>query len=304
MTDYKELLQEMGYNNIIDNGKELRTKPIYRDSSSGTVLSIRKDTGHFIDFSKQISGSFHELVKLSLGLKTFDEANDYLSNKIATPTKAVQKPEVNIPRVFPHNYVNKFVSDHSYWINRGVSAETLNLFQGGVVSSGTMADRYVFPIFNSKKELVGVSGRCILESPNDSRPKWKHRGTKSKWKYPLQANYQYLKDEKEIFLVESIGDMLALWEAGLKNSVVTFGLDVSAALLHLFLKIDPDKIYISFNNDQSNNQAGNKAAEKAKYKLNNHFDRDQVLISLPDKKDFGEMSSEEIKIWEKRVKKR
>ena len=298
MTDYKDILLDMGYSNIIDNGKELRTKPIYRESSSNTVLSVRKDTGHFIDFSKQISGSFHELVKLSLGLKTFNEANLYLENKGATPNKKIQKPEVKTPRIFPNSYLNKLIPQHDYWINRGVSEETLRLFQGGLVKEGTMANRYVFPILNSKKELTGVSGRCILgDQSNKSRPKWKHRGSKSHWKYPLQANFDILKKEKEFFLVESIGDMLAMWEAGVKNVIVTFGLDVSATLINLCLRIDPNKIYISFNNDQSNNQAGNIAAEKAKNKLKKYFDPSQINIKLPSKKDFGEMSEQEIKKW-------
>ena len=297
MTDYKEILQEMGYNNIIDNGRELRTKPIYRDSSSNTVLSIRKDTGHFIDFSKQISGSFPQLVKLTLGFKTFDEANTFLRDKIHSPTETIRKPEVSIPKVFPNSYLNKLITNNEYWLERGISKETLETFGGGVVKRGTMADRYVFPIFNSKKELVGVSGRCILNERNDARPKWKHVGRKSLWKYPLQVNFDNIKESGEIILVESIGDMLSMWEADIKNVVVTFGLDVSAELVSLFLKIDPNKIYISFNNDESNNKAGNKAAEKAKLKLNNYFDKHQILISLPDKKDFGEMSTLEIKKW-------
>jgi len=301
MTDYREILEDMGYSNILDNGKELRTKPIYRESSSGTVLSVRKDTGHFIDFSKQISGSFHDLVKLSLGLKSFTEANNYLTDRGVSSEKTIRKPEVNSTRIFPHSYLSKFVPDHSYWTNRGISPETLRLFQGGVVQSGTMANRYVFPIFNSREELVGISGRCILNGQSKARPKWKHRGAKAKWRYPLQANYQHLKGEGEVFLVESIGDMLAMWEGGIKNSIVTFGLDVSTALIQLFLKIDPDKIYISFNNDESNNRAGNKAAEKAKLKLNNYFDKNQISINLPDKKDFGEMSAEEIKVWREKT---
>jgi hypothetical protein len=301
MTDYKEILQEMGYNNIIDNGRELRTKPIYRDSSSNTVLSIRKDTGHFIDFSKQISGSFPQLVKLSLGFKTFDEANSFLQNKIHSPAEVIRKPEVKSLKVFPNSYLNKLIPDNKYWISRGISEQTLKIFEGGVVKSGTMADRYVFPIFSSKKELIGVSGRCILDERNDSRPKWKHRGTKSLWKYPLQVNYNNIKEAGQIILVESIGDMLSLWEADVKNVVVTFGLDVSAELISLFLKIDPSKIFVSFNNDESNNRAGNKAAEKAKIKLNNYFDKHQILISLPDEKDFGEMSTLEIEKWTKKI---
>jgi len=79
--DFKNILLDVGYSNIKDNGREFRMKPMYRDSSSDTVLSVRKDTGHFIDFSKQISGSFEHLIQLSLGLKTIDEAKTVLRDK-------------------------------------------------------------------------------------------------------------------------------------------------------------------------------------------------------------------------------
>jgi hypothetical protein len=294
--DYKEILLDMGYSNISDNGRELRTKPIYRDSSSNTVLSVRKDTGHFIDFSKQISGSFLELVRISQGLKDYKDAQKYLDNKGITPLEEKPKPEVRSPKIFPESYLTKLTPDHSYWISRGIDKETLEEFGGGVVKTGIMQGRYVFPIFTSKNELIGVSGRDIENKT--SRPKWKHKGNKSSWKYPLQLNYKILKEKKEVFLIESIGDALSLWQAGIKNIIVTFGLDISTDLLNLLLKLDPSKIYISFNNDEDNNKAGNIAANKAKKKLCKYFDDCQILIKLPNKKDFGEMSAVEIKKWQ------
>tara|TARA_Y100001934_G_scaffold235657_1_gene286585 strand:- start:2133 stop:3044 length:912 start_codon:yes stop_codon:yes gene_type:complete len=294
--DYKEILLDMGYSNIIDNGRELRTKPIYRDSSSNTVLSIRKDTGHFIDFSKQISGSFLELVKISQGFKDYKEAQNYLEDKGSVTRKVIRKPEVKSPKVFPSEYLSKLLPDHSYWIDRGIEKSVLEEFGGGLCKTGSMEGRYVFPILTSKNELIGVSGRDVEN--RESKPKWKHKGTKAFWKYPLQINYKILKEKKEIILIESIGDGLSLWQAGVKNFIVTFGLDLNTNLVNLFLKLDPKKIYISFNNDSNNNNAGNLAAEKAKKKLCKYFDHNQISIKLPTKKDFGEMSMKEIKEWQ------
>ena len=42
-------------------------------------------------------------------------------------------------------------------------------------------------------------------------------GDKSMWKYPLFLNYKLLKSEKRVIIVESIGDMLALWTLALKT---------------------------------------------------------------------------------------
>jgi hypothetical protein len=63
------------------------------------------------------------------------------------------------------------------------------------------------------------------------------------------------------------------------------------------LKIDPKKIYISLNNDSDKNNAGNIGAEKIQARLKRYFDEKQIKISLPNKKDFGEMNKEEILQW-------
>jgi hypothetical protein len=302
MDNLKDLLLDIGYSNIQDNGREFRMKPIYRDSSSNTVLSVRKDTGHFIDFSKQISGSFADLVKISLNLKSQSDAKKWVQENVGdTSTQKVRRPEIKAPRVLPQEFLDKILPDHEYWLGRNVSIKTLRQFEGGLVKVGKMSDRYVFPIFNYKKELVGVSGRDILDGSSGSRPKWKHIGNKSEWKYPLQINNRLIRENKKIILVESIGDLLALWEAGVENVMVTFGLDVSVSIINYLLKVDIDEVCISFNNDEENNSAGNLAAEKAYKKLLKYFDEPQVKISLPTSKDFGEMDRSDILEWKQNL---
>ncbi|MAF43710.1 MAG: hypothetical protein CMI54_06045 [Parcubacteria group bacterium] len=298
--DFKNILLDVGYSNIKDNGREFRMKPMYRDSSSDTVLSVRKDTGHFIDFSKQISGSFEHLIQLSLGLKNIDEAKTMLKDKWAVngEIKREHRPSVSGVKIFPKAYLEKLVPDHSYWESRGVSKDTLRLFCGGIVNGGTMSNRYVFPIFNSKKDLIGVTGRYVKEIPEDKNiPKWLHRGKTSEWKYPLQVNQKILKEKKEIILIESIGDMLALWECGIKNVIVVFGLNISPSFISLLIKLDPNKIFVSFNDDSNNNSAGNKGVDTAVKKLKSHFDPNQIRVAFPTQNDFGDMSREEILEW-------
>jgi len=291
-----EILANLGYT-LKDFGKEYRARPIYRDSDNDTVLRIYKDSGNWVDFKENISGDFTSLVKLSLKLDTQDQAKAWLKDKNFTPTFSKDiRPEIKSPKTFDKELLLKLKKDHSYWINRNVSEETLNLFLGGVAENGKMKNRYVFPIFNSKKEIVGFSGRDIT---NKSKIKWKHLGDKVNWCYPNFLNLEEIKSKREAILIESVGDCLALWDAGVKNTIVTFGLEISISILNLLLKLDPNKIYISFNNDQEKNNAGNDAAEKGKNKLLRYFDPRQIEIKLPNKKDFGEMPLEEIVKWYK-----
>ena len=91
--------------------------------------------------------------------------------------------------------------------------------------------------------------------------------------------------------------MLSLYQAGIKNVLVTFGTSLSLGILNYLLKIDIKKIYISLNNDSNKNNAGNIGAEKTHSRLKRYFDDKQLKIVLPTKKDFGEMNKEEILQW-------
>ena len=304
MSEVKEILISLGYSNITEDTKNFRMKPVYRDSSSNTVLSVRKDTGRFIDFSKQISGSLQDLVKLSLNCSSEDEAMKWLKDNGASGGASITQnktAEIKEPKIFSKSSLEKMMPHHDYWIDRGVSEDTLLIFGGGVVYEGKMKNRYVFPVYDYKQNLVGVSGRDLVNDSSSKRPKWKHIGDKGQWKYPMQVNNKIIRETKEIIVVESIGDMLSLWEAGIKNVAVSFGLQIGLGLINYFLRVDAQKIYLAFNNDAGKNSAGNQAAEKNSNRLTRYFDGEQIKVALPDKGDFGEMSSEEIWSWKEKT---
>ena len=284
LNNIHDILINMGYS-LKDFGKEYRARPIYRDSDNDTVLRIYKDSGNWVDFKENISGDFTSLIKITLKLETQDQAKNWLKEKnFIRPVNIQTKPKLKSSKIFDSSLLLKLRKDHQYWINRNVNIETLNLFEGGVAENGKMKNRYVFPIFNNKKEIVGFSGRDIS---NKSKIKWKHLGDKANWCYPAFVNLEDIKNQGEVFLIESIGDCLSLWDAGIKNTIVTFGLEISISILNLLLKIDPKKIYISFNNDIEKNNAGNLAASKAENKLLRYFDQKQIQIKLPTKKEGG-----------------
>tara|TARA_R100000008_G_scaffold67884_1_gene44986 strand:+ start:5634 stop:6527 length:894 start_codon:yes stop_codon:yes gene_type:complete len=296
MHDVKDILTNLGYS-LVDSGAYYRTKPLYRDSSSHTVLSIKKDTGRWIDFKEQKFGNLEDLIQITLNLKDLQEAKSYLSNNFQFNVPKPEKEKLKAASFFNKENLKYISPIYSYWETRGVSGDTLKIFESGVMKAGKMKDRYVFPIFDKQERLIGVAGRDITEKQSI---KWKLAGEKKNWVYPLKYNLSYILKEKKVFLVESIGDMLSLWEAGIKNTIVTFGLSVSSKIKQALMVIDPCKIYISFNNDE--NQAGNDAARKAYSNLSRQFDLNQLKIQLPSKNDFGCMSRNEIRLWRKQIK--
>jgi hypothetical protein len=290
-----QILTDLGYK-LKDFGKEYRTRPLYRDSDNDTVLKIYKDTGHWFDFKENISGDFSSLVGMTLKLEDPSKAKEWLKDKNFTfhQPKEVSKPLLKSTKKFDLELLSNLENNHSYWNKRNINNETLSQFKGGVGKAGKMKSRYVFPIFDIKNNIIGFSGRDIT---NLSKIKWKHLGEKNDFVYPLFLNSQAIETQKEVILVESIGDMLSLYQAEIKNVLVTFGTSLSLGILNYLLKIDIKKIYISLNNDSNKNHAGNIGAEKTYSRLKRYFDDKQLKISLPTKKDFGEMNKEEILQW-------
>lgn len=298
MENIKEILSNLGYN-LKEYSKEYRTKPLYRDSDNENVLVIYKDSGKWVDYKENITGNLQDLVRITLNLQDNIEAKEWISQKAPnTETYSVyKKPQIKHVKCYSPDVLTKLVKDNSFWHKRNLSDDTINTFEGGILKEGRMKGRYVFPIFNKERNLIGVAGRDILNRDEKMCPKWKLVGDKINWKYPLQVNAKILSEAKQVILIESIGDMLSLWEAGIKNTIVTFGINLNTSILNTLLILNPNKIYISFNNDSLKNNAGNIASEKTKEKLLKHFDKHQIVIALPPKKDFGEMSKEEILQW-------
>jgi hypothetical protein len=293
-----DILNKIGYVKLHDFGRQLSTRPLYRDSDNDLALTINKDTGEWYDFVERVGGPLESLIEKTLGTTLTPELKQSLESESFLPDRRTEV-EVNHPRTFDKASLARLIPDKTYWNKRGVSSTTLEALGGGVAVNGRMMNRYVFPILNERDELVGFSGRYIYKS--DYVAKWKHIGKKSAWVYPL-IHTKEIFNSRQVILVESIGDMLALKDTGIHNVLVTFGVKVSSTLKTLILKMDCDDIILAFNNDRLNKQVGNKAAQDAKWEFLNYFDENQVRMALPDQKnDFGEMTREEILLWKQKL---
>lgn len=294
----KDILVELGFGNITDAGKNFRCRPAYRQSSSASVCSIQKETGLWYDFKENIGGNLQDLVSLCLNIDR-DAAQKFLSDKNYV-AKSVEDDDEIITTVkkYPREWLANLEQSNSYWAGRGVSSETLERFNGGVATGGRMYHRYVFPMFDEAGAIIGFVGRDLLKLEDDTRPKWKILGAKDCFCYPYYFNKQEILREKSVILVESIGDMLSLWDNGIRNTLVTFGLSLSSGVVKTLIKTRPEQVIVSLNNDSAGNCAGNDAAIEFRNELRTYFDYDTVRIEFPTKKDFGEMTKDEIKLWQ------
>lgn len=279
----KNYLQSLGYS-VREYSNYLTCNAKYRDGQDdGSVViydNLVKDyvTGH--------SFNYKQFVQLVSGLNSSDDIQKIISeNKIDYVTPEVKIKQI---KVFPNAIVKELYPMYDYWLNRQISIETLRATRGGVFSGkGVMKNRFVFPIFNSKEQIIALNGRDITNNPN--RPKWIFNGTKA-CVYPAFINSKLIRESGVAILLESIGDWLALSTCGINNGLVMFGVDLNLAIINYFLKNNMKKIIISPNNDSLTNNAGNNASDKIYNKLRRYFDSHIIEKKLPDKeKDWNDV---------------
>lgn len=302
--DIETILNKIGYEELSNDGSFFRTKPIYRDSGNSTSLRIHKETGRFTDFSEGVNGSIKDLIALTLNI-SIGEVFKFMKENGINENSFLQENSSEIDEeAFIQNFSNFFKFENlnlsqnfNFYTKspRDISRDVLIELNARFCNSGKMSRRTIFPIEDENGNIIGVNGRHIQE---DHPMKWKAIGRKKEWVFPRQS-IPYIKKSKTIILVEGISDILALYTSGVKSCFCSFGTVILKDLLNKIMALNPDNIIIATNNEPDNNEIGLKSAQKMKTQLSNYLPEERVKIFLPYKKDFGVMSSGEIKLWKK-----
>ena len=127
---------------------------------------------------------------------------------------------------------------------------------------GRFSNRITFPIYNFSNNIVGFGARTI----QDSKIKYINSQEsivfkKSQLLYGLKENLEYIRLEKEIFLVEGYMDVIKLYCSGIKNAVSTLGTTLSEMQLKKMWNFS-DIPYVCFDGDDAGQSASKKIAEK------------------------------------------
>ena len=284
---YKDTLEKLGYN-LQDCGNHWRTRAIYRNGKTNTSVIIYKDSGVWRDFGADTqSKPFNALVRETLNTDDPKVLSNYLVDSDQT-YKSEKKEKIEMEKIYPESYLDKLLPMKTFYEKRGISGSVQSIFKCGYAGGGKMYRRIVFPIYDLDKNIHGFSGRTILN--DDNTPKWKHMGKKTNWVYPHHISSNSIDENREVILVESIGDCLALHEAGFKNVLVTFGLDASSKLISYLNTFELDRIIVATNNDKDKEiNSGGIASVKAVAKLAQVFDLSIIRLNPPLCNDFGEM---------------
>lgn len=172
-----------------------------------------------------------------------------------------------------------------------------------------MHDRVIIPIRDINSNLVGFTGRTIYE-----KEEWATRHVEQKWKhgsdyvqyvpgsfkisnllFNLCWAKNHLGDPKTLILVEGPCDGLKLEMANIHNWSAIMGTSLSLSQKNLLIGLNLNKIIICLDGDKP----GIDAANKIQRQLKDYFNIE--IIKLPDQKDPGDLSVEELRnlLWKK-----
>lgn len=287
MIDRASILREIGYN-LEDRGTYWQTSAIFRDGDNKTALRIYKDSGVWSDF---VEGNkplpFEILLKKTLNT---NDVSKYLSGSASFTTNN-KKEFLKEEKTFPNSSLQKLLPDYSFYTKRGISVDVLKEYKSGLASSGKFYQRVVFPIHREDGRIHGFSGRLGYEAPeDDARPKWLHYGKSADWFYPFFSLEgvadQIIKDDS-IFVIESIGDSLAMTQEGMRNHMVAFTNVLNTRQVSRLATLNTN-IILAFNNDEGQNR-GFDGALSSCLKLMDQVDLEKIWFYPPPAEDFGEI---------------
>lgn len=273
------------------------------DNHHGFGFNSEKGTWRcFTHRCEQIYGN--DIAGLVAGIKkcSYNEAIDWLVEHFEELDLVEKKIKVMEEKIYPEMDLKKLLRT-DFYLKRGFSQETVNSFYHGLAESGSLRCRVVFPIRNAKGFIIAYSGRWagqekIIDGKvvcfNDARevPKWKHTSFK---KSDNLYNFNVAKDliEKEIIIVESIGNVMRWWEAGFKNVVACMGSSLSSKHTSMLIG-KTQRVILAFDNDD----AGIKASQNSIKRLEHYVN--SIELSPPRGKDWADITNQEVKdIYEK-----
>ena len=148
--------------------------------------------------------------------------------------------------------------------------EMPSLVEAGLVIAGEEGKRYdrfrdrvMFPILDSRGEVIGFGGRVIgagepkyLNSPET--PLFE----KGRELYGLAQARRAIRDHQRVVVVEGYMDVVALAQAGVEYAVATLGTATSAIHVQKLLRM-ADTVVFAFDGDQAGRNAAQRALEVA-----------------------------------------
>ncbi len=146
------------------------------------------------------------------------------------------------------------------------------------------SNRIIFPIHNERGHSIGFSGRIFEEDKNSSFVQAKYLNTpetdlfnKSKVLYNFDKAKGAIRRENEAIFFEGYMDVIAAWQAGVKNSIASMGTSLTENQVQMIDRFS-EHIVLAFDGDDAGKEAIKKSVDYLAEKT--HFTIE--IISFPN----------------------
>ena len=152
-------------------------------------------------------------------------------SRVTAPEEEAPAPEEddgepNKPLAFA---LTKLESDHPYFAERGLTAETIATFGLGFCNKGLLRGYAAIPIHNTNGELVAYAGRWP-GTPDNGKGKYKlPEGFKKSVELFNYHRAMAESDDAPLVIVEGFFGCMRLWQMGLRRVVALMGCSLSEA---------------------------------------------------------------------------
>ncbi|MDN6731284.1 MAG: DNA primase, partial [Atopostipes suicloacalis] len=144
-------------------------------------------------------------------------------------------------------------------------------------------NRIIFPIHNERKQSIGFSGRIFKEKKDDSFVQAKYLNTpqtslfnKSQVLYNFGEAKAAIRREKEAIFFEGYMDVIAAWQAGIKNGIASMGTSLTENQIQMVDRFS-DHIVLAFDGDDAGKEAIKRSIDYLS--KNTHFSVE--IVSFP-----------------------
>ncbi|GLI82555.1 DNA primase [Rossellomorea marisflavi] len=155
--------------------------------------------------------------------------------------------EVTANKTWDLSLLNEYgIVPYLGWVLEGISPTTQRTFGVGI---DVRSDRVTFPVHNKNGELIGVKGRyCGRDKKIEDKYKYLYilPCNKSIEFFNLHRALPYIREQKEVLVVEGAKSTMLLDQWGYKNCISIEGDSLSSDQINLLksLELDTDFIFI------------------------------------------------------------
>lgn len=139
---------------------------------------------------------------------------------------------------------------HQHFLDDGISVRTQNIFE---VMFDETTMRVVFPIYNSRGELISIKGRYIGDDEwvmDEIKYLYLYSFDKSIELFNLHRALPYIKKTGEVIVFESEKSCMLAHQYGFKNTVAISGSEIAPVQAHMLIMLGVNIIF-AFDKDMN-----------------------------------------------------